>query len=80
MRPPIKKNPKTLCPICKKGHLRRLEYDLCYCDTCGEEFALNDTRGMLWYKRKNRRSYERDYVVIKKMTSSEISHLKSSLS
>jgi ribosomal protein L37AE/L43A len=73
----MKKKPqKVMCPICKEGQLRHSEYDLCYCDTCGEDFALNDTRGLLWYKRNNKKSYEREFVVLKKYTYKEISHLK----
>jgi len=67
---------KITCPICKAGTLLKSEYDLCYCDTCGEEFALNDTRGFLWYKRKNKKSYERDFVVLQDMSSSEIRRLR----
>jgi ribosomal protein L37AE/L43A len=63
---------EILCPICKNGRLRSSEYDLCYCDECGEEFALNSHRGLLWYKRKNKKSYEREYVVLKKYTEKEI--------
>ena len=74
----MKKQLRFKCPLCKTGEIHRLEYDLCYCIRCKEEFALNDTRGMLWYKKK-RNAHEREYVVIKKYTPKQIHHIKMSL-
>jgi ribosomal protein L37AE/L43A len=75
----MRTNPKTVCPLCTKGELRKIAYDLYYCDYCKEEYALNDQRGMLWYKKSTHNFWEHDYVVIKKLTAAQLHTLRSLL-
>ena len=63
----MRKTNRIKCPICGKGELHKIAYDLYYCIVCKEEFALNDSRGLLWYKRKSKNSYEHEFVVVKKL-------------
>jgi ribosomal protein L37AE/L43A len=65
------------CPKCKKGKLIRIQYDLCYCEQCGTEFALGDD-GIYRYVRIAHGEHK--YVLIKKLTSKQVTHFRETLS